>query len=157
MTGKLLAIFDRAVADLNDKPRIWPELEEVFKTLTDDVLTLGKNEVPTDVRDFFQSWYAKHWDLKHSLEGAPTGELPHNEEVKEHVERHHRDIVLTSSLYDWVMENAAKSIPPTIIYFALMMYAGTISGFYRCMADKLYGAELPDSGDEQDEPEEENE
>jgi|GEM_PF-7126568 len=155
--SKLLDLYDRAAAWLTDENTgDLDKAEEFFENLIETVLNL--KETPEDVSEFFFEWRARHLACKNMMDKHPEDwQLAHSEEMANHVEGHRRDIKAYSELYQWTLEKAPKSVPPTIIYYALAMYACVIHGFYLCIAQKLYGAELPECDHNHDKDSEDTE
>ena len=147
MSDRVVEVFDKALAAIAEKKNLnAEETEEIMTTLVDEVLSLGAEETGADINAFFQEWYNRHWALREMTDrGGEEAPAPtHREEVLRHLKSHYQDIAAADEIFKWLAESAPKNIPPTIICYALTMYAGGIYGFYTCVADHLYGGELPD-------------
>ena len=160
MNDRLTDLFDaaiKAIEECGDNPKP-DKVEDVITRVVNDVLSLGAEETGPEIDSFFQEWYNRHWALKQTAEegGEISAELSYTEQVLRHVKSHYQDIAKTDEIFKWLAEAAPKSIPPTIIYYALTIYANAVYGFYCCTANKLYGGELPGHDHEEGGPTEED-
>ncbi len=109
-------------------------------------------EMPADVHEFLKEWSLKHGHVFASSQTHDDEPAANEQEVvKRHVESHRNTLRLLASLFDWIAEEAPKSMPPRIIECILHMYNEQMSSNRGCIAHKLYGAD-----EDLDDPEEED-
>jgi hypothetical protein len=121
------------------------------------VLGMNKSKVPDDIRDFFEDWLIL--DDKIGDNAQPISSEPSPEEVKLEADALNAIAARVESLRNWIIENSPKSLPPTIIFYALTLYNHGLF-LNRLVMDRiLYGSELPEnlSGEDEENPTEEDE
>lgn len=156
--SKLLDLFNKTVDELNAFSDNAEEIEFFLTNrLIPEVLALPPGETPPDVREFFNDWDTKHREARQSMDEEGPELKSHQEEMEQHVRSHKSSIFFLEAIYNWILEKTPKSVPPTIVYYALDMYNRAIASMRACMAETLYGDELngrpdPDEGPDFEEP-----
>jgi len=163
MHDRLLELYSKTVDELNAFSDNAQEVESfLIDRLIPEVLALPANEIFPDVREFFNDWDTKQREAHQSMDEEGPEPKDHQEEMAQHVRSHKSSIFFLEALYNWMLEKAPKSVPPTIIYYALDTYNRAIASMRACMAETLYGDELngrpdPDDGPESEEPDDDAE
>ena len=166
MYDNLIRLYDQVtqklLADINYSTS---EVREILmKDLAEAVIAMDKSETPDDVRTFLEVWYHKD-DVLMSDEDDHADEqveLSEVEKMQNHAREHVQEGTGLSEIYSWLLNSAPKGFPPTIVYFGLCLYARRLYGSQLCLADALFGGELPEDpphehGEEDETEEDEDE